>query len=103
MKDEERNKVLADFADSKFKYLIAVDALNAGLNVPDIDSAICISGVSTELVATQQRGRVARYAEGKNAIFINLYGEETVEKSWVKNKTKNLPTVRWIESLNQIT
>jgi len=94
MKDEERNKVLSDFGESKFKYLIAVDALNAGLNVPDIDSAICVSGVSTELVATQQRGRVARYAEDKYAIFINLYGEETVEKSWVQNKTKNLPTVR---------
>lgn len=100
---EDREQVLADFGESKFKYLIAVDALNAGLNVPDIDSAICISGVSTELVAVQQRGRVARYAEGKAAIFINLYGEDTIEKSWVKNKTKNIPAVRWIESINQIT
>lgn len=102
MKMEDREQVLADFRDNKFKYLISVDALNAGLNVPDIDSAICISGVSTELVATQQQGRVGRYAEGKQAIFINLYGEDTIEKSWVTNKTKSLPTVRWINSLTQI-
>ena len=103
MKMEDRDKVLEDFADNKCKILICVDALNAGFNVPDADAAICVSGVSTELVAIQTRGRVSRYLEGKEAIFINLYGEDTIEKSWVKNKTKNIPAVRWIESINQIT
>lgn len=77
--------------------LIAVDALNAGLNIPDTDSAICVSGVSTELVAVQQSGRISRFLEGKQAIFINLYAEGTIEKSWVEKKTKNLPSVHWIE------
>lgn len=94
MKEEERKKVLEDFRNNEFKYLISVDALNAGLNVPDVDSAICISGVSTELVAVQQSGRVGRFVEGKNSIFINLYSEDTIEKTWVTNKTKSLPTVR---------
>lgn len=103
MKDDERELILKEFSEGAFKYLIAVDALNAGLNVPDIDSGLCISGVSTELVAVQQAGRVGRYKENKEALFINLYGDDTVEKSWVQSKTKNLPNVRWIESSNQIT
>lgn len=102
MKTEEREKVLQSFAESKSTILICVDALNAGLNVPDTDSAICISGVSTELVGVQQQGRIGRYIPGKNAIFINLYSQDTVEKSWLQSKTKNLPNVRWVESINQI-
>lgn len=102
MKLEEREKVLQEFADNKFTRLICVDALNAGLNVPDTDSAICVSGVSTELVGVQQQGRIGRYMPGKNALFINLYGIDTVEKSWLQSKTKNLPNVRWVESLSQI-
>jgi len=73
MKLEEREKVLQEFADNKFTRLICVDALNAGLNVPDTDSAICVSGVSTELVGVQQQGRIGRYIPGKNALFIFFY------------------------------
>ena len=58
MKDDERKLVLEGFKASKFKYLVAVDALNAGLDVPDVDGAICVSGTSTELVAIQQLGQV---------------------------------------------
>lgn len=57
LKPEERELILEDFSRSR-KVLIAVDALNAGLNVPDADAAITISGVSTELVGIQQLGQL---------------------------------------------
>lgn len=80
---------------------MCVDALNEGIDVPQIDGAICLSGVSTELVATQQIGRICRYVEGKKALFINLYTEGTVETSWVSNKTANFLSY-WIDDVEQI-
>lgn len=102
MKKTDREKVLKDFDESKFHYLIAVDALNAGLNIPDIDSAICVSGVSTELTNVQQLGRIVRAREGKKALFINLYCKDTVEETWVRSKTKTLKNCLWITSESQI-
>lgn len=101
MKDADRKTVLDDFKSNKYQYLVAVDALNAGLDVPNVDGAICVSGVSTELVATQQLGRTARYVQDKFALFINFYSTDTVEERWVKTKNANLKNV-WVHSTNQI-
>lgn len=100
LKSDERESVLRRFNDST-KVLVAVDALNAGLNVPEVDGAICVSGVSTELVTIQQIGRILRFRPGKKAVFINLYTKESVEETWVRNKTKNFKHI-WIKSVNQI-
>lgn len=102
MKDKDRTQVLQDFEDSKYKILIAVDALNAGLNVPDVDAAICVSGVSTELTSVQQLGRIIRKRPDKVAMFINLYSKGTVEENWVKSKTKTFPNLIWTNNISQI-
>lgn len=87
----ERDSILEDFRTNKIRRLIAVDALNEGLNVPDADSAICLSGVSTELTQNQTLGRVSRKSEdNKIALFINLYSKDTIEETWVRKKTGNL-------------
>lgn len=88
MKNNERKDIITKFADNTITILVAVDALNAGLNIPDADAAICASGVSTELINTQQQGRIRRKGENKIALFINLYCKDTVEKGWVTTKTK---------------
>lgn len=60
-KSKDRDEIIKQFEDGKFDILIAVDALNAGLNVPEVDSAICVSGVSTELTNTQQLGQYSAH------------------------------------------
>lgn len=97
MHDIERENVLEKFKSSK-KILICVDALNAGLNVPDADAAINISGVSTELVGVQQLGRIGRKIEDKIALYFNLYCADTIEESWVKERTKSLNPI-WISKI----
>lgn len=83
-----REEVLEDFREGKFNLLIGVDALNEGVNLPDLDGVICLSGVSTELTNVQSIGRMLRFKEGKRKpIFINLYTKDTVEKNWVEQKT----------------
>jgi superfamily II DNA or RNA helicase len=93
MTRKEREQTLEAF--EKAQLLISVDALTEGLNVPDADGAICVSGVSTELTQIQSLGRIIRVKEGKQALFINLYVPDTQEEVWIKNKTKNLKNVQW--------
>lgn len=102
MKKNEREQILKDFEEGKIQYLIAVDALNAGLNIPDIDAAICVSGVSTELTNIQQLGRIVRFREGKSALFVNLYCNDSIEETWVKNKTKALNNCLWVTNVKSI-
>lgn len=102
MKDKEREQVLEDFRSNKYRYLICVDALTAGLNVPDTDSAICVAGTSVELTQVQALGRITRKTENKHAIFINLYSKNTVEETWVRKKTEKLANTYWITKLSQV-
>lgn len=103
MKDEERERVLAEFNSNKeLKYLVAADALNAGLNIPDLDAAISLSGVSTELDNVQRLGRILRFSPEKKAIFINLYSDNTIEKTWVEKRNKSIESSIWVTSLAQI-
>ena len=52
MKDIDRKLVLELISKPKYKVLVSAEALNAGYNLPDLDAAICASGVSTELLTT---------------------------------------------------
>lgn len=56
LKNNEREQVLKDYHADPKGVLIAVDALNAGLDIQDADAAITVSGVSTELIGVQQLG-----------------------------------------------
>lgn len=87
MKKHHRDYVLEEYRKGTFNKLVAVDALNEGLSVDDVDAAICLSGVSTILTNTQQLGRLLRYKDGKYPLFFNLFSIDTVEKNWVEAKT----------------
>lgn len=99
-KDDERTIILKEYASNTFSCLIAVKALDAGMNIPDIDRAISISGNSSELVAVQRLGRIARVKE-KESIFINLFSKNTIEKTWLENRNKNIDNVKW-ETLSNV-
>jgi superfamily II DNA or RNA helicase len=106
LKKDERINILREFNEGLFNILIGVDALNEGINIPDIDGAICLSGVSTELTNTQQLGRILRYQEGKRRpLFVNFFTDKTVEKNWVEDKTvkAGLKSVtKWITNINEL-
>lgn len=95
LKKKEREEVLSSFSSCEFTTLIAVDALNEGLNVSDVDAAISVSGSSTELEQIQRLGRCIRVANNKRALFFNLYVPGTPEERWATERTKNL-NPKWI-------
>lgn len=100
---QERAHILEMFSSGAVRRLIAVDALNEGLDVADVDAAICLSGVSTELTNVQQIGRLLRKKEIK-PVFINFFTADTVEKGWVESKTSKsgLKKYVWYANLSRI-
>lgn len=95
LKKKERESILEDYALCKFTVLIAVDALNEGLNITDVDAAVSVSGSSTELEQIQRLGRCLRLSDNKRALFFNLYVPGTPEERWATERTKNL-NPQWI-------
>lgn len=84
------------------KLLLTAKALNEGLDVDNLNCGIRASYVSTELDLIQSIGRVIRYIEGKNALFINFYIKDTIEKTWLKTAQKNMNNIRWITDISEI-
>lgn len=107
MKTLDRENVLKRFKENQNKVLIAVDALNEGVDIADADAAIALSGVSTELSNVQRLGRILRQKEGKKRpLYINLYSRNTVEKGWVDKKTVGAGLgnfTRWITNPKEIS
>ena len=99
-KDEDRVSILESYEKNEFNILIAVKALDAGMNIPDIDKAISISGTSPELTARQRLGRIARKKDAPST-FINLFSKNTVDKDWLEKRNKGLDGVEWI-TLNSL-
>lgn len=99
-----RDKSLEEFATNpNVNVLISALALIQGYNLPSITGAICASGTSVELTNIQSLGRILRKADGKtDALFINLYAENTQEEIWVKKKTVELINVKWIRNVSSI-
>ena len=98
-----REETLELYRMPEYNVLIAVDALNAGLDVPDANAAITVSGVSTELVGTQTLGRILRFIPNKTALFVNLYTKNTVEENWTRNRTSAFKNCTWVNNLRMIT
>lgn len=91
-----KQEVLNTATEDRIKVICSVEALNAGYDLPVIDSAICLAGSSTSLPTTQQLGRICRFQPGKKAMFINLYAQATQEENWVEKKTADLGKVHSI-------
>lgn len=107
MSDKDRAANMLKFSDNqgKIKFLCAAKAVNEGVNVPDCSLGICGSGPSTALHDIQRRGRTTRVDENdpdKVAYYFNLYVGQTQEQKWVKQRTKNDPSVEWITCLDDI-
>jgi len=101
MSTKEKEEALANFRNGTYSKIVAVKALNEGIDVPEADSLLVVSGDSTELEATQLCGRVIRARHGKTAVMINLSTINTVEEKW-KNKRSSQFNPKWINQVSQI-
>jgi len=75
----EREDVLARFRRGTLRALVSARVLNEGVDVPDADVAIVLSGAMGEREHVQRVGRVLRPVEGKRALVYELIAAGTSE------------------------
>ncbi len=85
---KSKNKqTIEDFRDGNLDILVAVRSLNRGLNVPDANIGIILSGDNIRRTAIQRLGRIVRKVEGKKAYLYQIYCKATCEEQTASKRT----------------
>lgn len=66
----ERGRILWDFANGKIGILCAVDVLNEGIDVPDVNLVVFQRVTHSRRIFIQQLGRGLRLKEGKDKVVV---------------------------------
>lgn len=88
VKKKEREVAIKLFRESKDAVLLSARCLDEGIDVPDCDTAIVMSGTSSVRQFIQRLGRILRPAVGKSATLYELYIKDTVDAKWLRLRHK---------------
>ncbi len=77
---KERAAVLAGFRDGSFGAIVTSRVLNEGVDVPEANVAVVLSGSGSVREHVQRLGRILRRAEGKRALLIEVLSASTAEE-----------------------
>ena len=77
----ERREILDRFREGEYSRLVTANVLDEGVDVPDANVAVVLSGSGSEREFTQRLGRILRpKADGGRALLYELVTEETAEE-----------------------
>lgn len=76
------DKALELFQEKKIHYCGAVDALNEGKNVEDLDQLFIVQGNSVDRVLIQRAGRSVRWRPNHKALIVVLVTKGTADEKW---------------------
>ncbi len=76
---KERAEILRRFASGEYRVVVTSRVLNEGVDVPDANVAIVLSGTGSVREHVQRLGRILRRADSKQAILYELVTPDTVE------------------------
>ena len=79
-KQKERKAFLNGFRDGTYSILVTSKALNEGVDVPEANVAIIVSGSGSVREHVQRLGRILRKREGKQAVLYELISKQTSEQ-----------------------
>ncbi len=75
-----RAEMLDDLQGGDIEAVVAVNALDEGVDVPDLDLGILVSGSARRRQMIQRMGRIVRRKDdGRGAVFVVLYAADTSE------------------------
>jgi superfamily II DNA or RNA helicase len=83
MKHADRRTELERFKRGEYQLLVAVRALDQGIDVPEANVAVICQGTRTVRQRIQRLGRVIRWQEGKHALCFSVLVRGTVEEALV--------------------
>jgi superfamily II DNA or RNA helicase len=75
----ERKQILEAFNQGEYLTLVTSKVLNEGVNIPDANVAVVLSGSATIREHVQRLGRILRQRQGKQAILYEVISKDTVE------------------------
>jgi superfamily II DNA or RNA helicase len=78
-KVRERSAILAGLADGSYRAVATSKVLNEGVDVPDANVAVILSGSGSVREHVQRLGRILRKKDGKRAVLYELVTEATTE------------------------
>lgn len=81
---------LNGFRSGKLSYLVAVDAINEGVNLPDLDQELLVQLKKKERILKQRIGRAVRFRPGHTADIYILVSQSTVDEDWFKAATDDI-------------
>ncbi|MEP7120447.1 MAG: DEAD/DEAH box helicase family protein [Byssovorax sp.] len=79
-KVKERSRILAEFNEGKLTAVVTSKVLNEGVNVPEANVAIVLSGSGSVREHVQRLGRILRKGTNKRAILYELVAAGTGEE-----------------------
>jgi len=77
----ERREILERFREGDYSRVVTANVLDEGVDVPDANVAVVLSGSGSEREFTQRLGRILRpKSDGGRALLYELVSEETAEE-----------------------
>ncbi len=83
----ERATILRLFADGSYRAVVTSKVLNEGVDVPEANVAIVVSGSGSVMQHVQRLGRILRMRDGKRATLYELVTRGTAE-TWVSERRR---------------
>ena len=85
-----RKRYFEQFKEGKKRIIVTTTVLDEGIDVPDAETAIIMSGSGTERQMIQRIGRVIRYRPNKVAKVIEIITKNTIEEKIAERRAKVL-------------
>ncbi len=88
---DERKEVLDGFRTGRFRALVSSQVLDEGIDVPDAEVAVIVSGSGSSREYIQRLGRILRPAKGKDvAVLYELVSKGTGEVGTARRRRKGV-------------
>lgn len=84
----ERSEILAGLAKGTFSAVVTSKVLNEGVDVPQANVAIVVSGSGSVREHVQRLGRILRQQQGKRACLYELISTDTTER-WTSARRRD--------------
>lgn len=83
---KERHEILERFKSGAYPAVVASRVLNEGVDVPEANTAIVLSGTGSTREHVQRLGRILRPRLGKHAVLYEVIASDTVEEQVSKRR-----------------
>jgi superfamily II DNA or RNA helicase len=87
---KERGEILDRFKSGVYKAVVTSKVLDEGIDVPDADVGIILSGTGSGRAFIQRLGRILRKREGKEAVLYEIVSAETSETGTARRRKRAL-------------